>query len=495
MSGNLSPLKGSSVANESMLSLPERRDHNNKQFISKLSDELLARIFIATTGLSIRPRGTYRFTLFPDIAIQVCSQWMRVALASPTLWTHIHIREHFDDDDVSLWISRAGRDVLLDIEIDILEPYCGVAFFDITDWAEQAFHIARIFKFLCSLKAGPQRWKSFSLSVLQPEPLYKFIQLLNKQPAPNLRYLYLCSEPDWNDDEFDEDRPLTKAHYGKAYSLSEHAVPNLRHAEFIYVSWRYVFERPKPLLRGLTTLELSAGRNNLASLPKIHQLLSANPDLKSLQISAGSTSDYEFDRLPDDQRPNCVHFSSLKTLSLEGGDNISLVWDIISIINAPSLENLSLANNGIDEDDIFAANILDYISTGQLPESNSPDNTTTSKPLFPLLRKLDLEGLVSLDTQKVVNMLSSLPLLAHLSMACHQAKKSLGVAPHVLPHLEVLSLKCLGSHQHYQAVEDFITRRALDGTPIPFLEVPVSPPPEHGFEERFPGTVLRLRND
>ncbi|KDN36629.1 hypothetical protein RSAG8_10732, partial [Rhizoctonia solani AG-8 WAC10335] len=489
-------LESNHTLDESTLSLPERRAHNNKQPISKLPDELLGRVFHVTTETSIRPRGAYRFTLFPDVATEVCSQWMRVALASPALWTHIHIREHFDDDNVALWVSRAGNDTLLDIEIDILEPYCGVAFFDITDWGKQSYHIARSFKFLCSLKAaGPQRWRSFSLSVLQPEPLYKFIQLLNKQPAPNLRYLYLCSEPDWNDDEFDEDRPLTKAHYGKSYSLSEHAAPNLRHAEFIYVSWKYVFDRPKPLLTGLTTLELSAGRNNLASLPKIQQLLSANPGLKSLLISAGSTSDYEFDRLPDDQRPKCAHLSSLKTLSLEGGDNISLVWDILSIIKAPSLESLSLANNGIDEDDIFAGNILDYIITGQLPGSNNSDDTTTNKPLFPLLRKLDLEGLVSLDAQRVVNLLSSLPLVTHLSMACYQAKKSLGEAPHVLPRLEVLSLKCSGNHQHYQAAEDFLTKRASDGMPISVIEVPVSPQPELSFEERFPGTVLRIRSD
>ncbi|CUA67328.1 DNA polymerase [Human adenovirus 7] [Rhizoctonia solani] len=484
-----------SIMDNTALSLSERKDHNNKQVISKLPDELLTHIFLVATGLSIRARGAYRFTLFPDVAIQVCSQWMRVALASPTLWTHIHIREHFDDDDVALWISRAGSNTLLDIEIDILEPYCGVAFFDITDWAEQTSHIARIFKFLCSIKAGPRRWRSLSLSVLQPEPLYKFIQLLNKQPAPNLRHLYLCSEPDWNDDEFDEDRPLTKAHYGKAYSLSEHAVPNLRHAEFIYVSWKYVFDRSKSLLCGLTALELSAGRDNLASLAQIQQLLSANPQLRSLHISAGFAGDYEFDRLPNSQRPKYAHLTSLKALSLEGGDNISLVWDILSIINAPSLESLVLSNNGIDEDDIFATNILDYISTGKFPESKNLDDTTTNKPLFPLLRMLDIEGLVSLDAQKTVQLLSSLPQITRLSMSCYQVEKSLGGASSVLPHLEVLSSKCLGSHQHYQSAEAFLARRASDGMPIPILEVPASPQPEPGFEDRFPGSKLRIMKD
>ncbi|CAE6464171.1 unnamed protein product [Rhizoctonia solani] len=191
MSNNSSSLGGKQAQNEETSSLTERRNRNSKQPINRLPDDILARIFLVTTGVSIRPRGAYRFTLFQDVAIQVCSRWMNVALASPTLWTHIHIREHLDDDDVALWVSRAGRDALLDIEVDILEPYCGVAFFDITDWAEKEHHVARIFKYFCSLKAGPQRWRSLSLSILQPEPLYKFIQLLNKQPAPNLRHLYV----------------------------------------------------------------------------------------------------------------------------------------------------------------------------------------------------------------------------------------------------------------------------------------------------------------
>ncbi|KAG8737771.1 hypothetical protein FRC11_001856, partial [Ceratobasidium sp. 423] len=316
---------------------------------------------------------------------------MQVALASPTLWAHIHIREHLDDDSVALWVSRAGRDALLDIEIDILEPYCGVAFFEIDDWTEQESHAARIFMFLCSLKAGPQRWRSLSLSVLQPEPPYKFIRLLNKQPAPNLRYLYFCSEPDWNDDEFDEDRPLTKAHYRKAYSLSEHAVPNLLHAEFICVSWKYIFDRPKPLLSGLTTLDLSAGSwLPQLLLPNLQKLLLANPKLRTLHISAGSASDYEFDRLPDDQRPTPVHLASLITLSLDGGDNISLLWDLLWIISAPSVENLSLTSNGIHEDDIFVPKIFDYITTGRLTESKVPISSLSNKPLFPLLRGLDI---------------------------------------------------------------------------------------------------------
>lgn len=418
---------------------------------------------------------------------------MKVALASPTLWAHIHIREHFDDDDAALWISRAGKDTLLDIEIDILEPYCGVAFFDITNWGEQELHIARIFKYFCSLKAGPQRWRSISLSVLQPEPLYKFIQLLNKQPAPNLRHFYVCSEPDSNDDEFDEERPLTNAHYRKGYSLSEHAAPNLRHVEFVHVAWKYVFDRPKSLLSGLTRLQLSAG-HVLASLPKIQQLLLANPNLELLQISAGYAGDYEFDRLLDDQRPSSVHLSSLKSLLLEGGDNISLVWDILSIIDAPSLRRLSLANNGIDDDDIFATNIFDYIITGQLPGGTNSTITSSNGPLFPLLQELDIEGLPFKD-QKVADLLATLPRVTHLSISCYQAKASIGRAPHVLPHLQVLSLKCWGNHQHYQEVGDILTQRVLDGSPICVVRVPSNPQPEPGFEEQFPETVLRIRND
>ncbi|CAE6494628.1 unnamed protein product [Rhizoctonia solani] len=493
MSNNLDFSEVNRALDESTLSLPEKRAHNNKQPINRLPDKLLERIFMVTTESSIRPRGAYRFTLFPDVAIEVCSQWMRVALASPRLWTHLHIREHLDDNDIALWVSRAGNDTLLDIEIDILEPYCGVAYFDITNWAKQAYHIARIFKFLCSIRAGPHRWRSLSLSVLQPEPLYKCIQLLNQQPAPNLRYLYLCSEPDGNDDEFDEDRPLTKAHYGKAYALSEHAVPNLRHAEFIYVSWKHVFDRPKPLFSGLTSLSLSSGLwVPLLVLPRIQQLLSANPNLESLQLSVGSaTPDYESERLPDDQRPNPVHLSSLRSLSLEGGENITFLGDILAIISAPSLERLTLSNHGLDIDDEVAAGITDYIVTGQLPGSDS-STTSATKPLFPHLRELDVAGL-PFEDQKIADILSSSPLVTRLSIVCYHAKPCMDMAPHALPRLEVLSLECSREHEHSNEIADILTRRASDGVPIRVLEISACSPPEPGFEERFPGTVLRLR--
>ncbi|QRW22822.1 Serine/threonine-protein kinase [Rhizoctonia solani] len=314
---------------------------------------------------------------------QVCSQWMKVALANHALWTHIHIVEHFDDDNVALWVSRAGPDALFDIEIDMLEPYCGVAFFDITDWQEQVSHIGRIFKFFSSVKAGPQRWRSLSLSVLQPEPMYKFIQLLNKHPAPNLSHLYLCSEPDRSDDEFHKERCLTDAHYCKGYSPSEHAVPNLRHAEFTYVSWRYIFDRPKPLLSGLVKLKLSAGTviPELV-LPNIQILLLANPNLRWLRINAEFAYDYEFDRLPDEKCPKPVLLSSLKFLSLEGGDNISLVSDILSIITAPSLDGLMLGSHGVSNDDEFVSKIFNYLATGQPPMTENSAIASINKSAF-----------------------------------------------------------------------------------------------------------------
>ncbi|CUA67327.1 hypothetical protein RSOLAG22IIIB_07364 [Rhizoctonia solani] len=483
------------ILDESKLSLSERRNHNNQQPINKLPDTLLSRIFIVTTESSIKPRSAYRFTLFPDIAIQVCSQWMRVALASPTLWTHLRIREHFDDDDIALWVSRAGKDTLLDIEIAMLEPYCGVAFFDITDTRKQVYHIERIFKFFCSIKAGPQRWRSLSLSVLQPEPLYKFIQLLNKQPAPNLRYLYLSSEPDRSDDEFDEGRPLTKAHYGKAYSLSEHAVPNLRHAELIYVSWKYVFDRPKPLLSGLTTLDLSAGSWIPSPvLPSIQKLLSSNPSLESLRLSAEFVSYYESDDFPDNQRPRPVQLSSLKTLSLEVAEDIILLLDMLSIISAPFLESLSLSSTGLEVDDELAASITSYIVTGQLPGSKDSATDSASKPLFPLIRKLDITGL-PFDDQNIADILASSPLVTHLSLGYYQAKPSMDKAPRALPRLEVLSLQCYVKHKHYRELEELLTQRVLNGTPIPVVEISADsdPEPDPGFQERFPGTVLKLR--
>ncbi|CAE6459056.1 unnamed protein product [Rhizoctonia solani] len=434
----------------------------------------------------VRLRGRKR-------SMQVCSQWMKVAFSSHALWTHIHIVEHFDDDDVALWVSRAGPNQLFDIEIDMLEPYCGVAFFDITDWEEQESHITRIFQFFCSIKAGPQRWRSLSLSVLQPEPMYKFIQLLNKQPAPNLRHLYLCSEPDWNDNEFHEDRCLTNAHRRKGYSLSEHAAPYLRHAELTYVSWNYVFDRPNPLLSGLTVLNLSAGSCIPASvLPNVQKLLSANPKLEWLRISSGSAADYEFDRLPDEECPTPVRLSSLKTLLLDGGDNShSLLWDLLSIITAPSLEVLKLENGGTSDDDEFTPKIFAYLTNGRSKDEGSALSSTSKSP-FPLLRKLDVAGISSVGDKMMADLLASLPLVTHLLISCYEAESSLNKASHVLPSLETLSLSCLGNHQHYQGVEGFLEQRIKDGNPIGTVEVPGKPHPEPDFKQKFPGTVLRI---
>ncbi|KDN36628.1 hypothetical protein RSAG8_10731, partial [Rhizoctonia solani AG-8 WAC10335] len=427
-----------------------RSPHDNRQPIDKLPGELLAYIFIVTEELtrSIAKRNESRYTPFQDIAVQVSSRWRQAAIASPALWTYIRITNARSRDITDLWISRAA------------------------DWKGQEEHATSMFECLSHHGAGPQRWRSLSFSALQPEPIYRLIRLLNQKPAPKLQQLYLYVNHLLGP-ESDSGRGWTEA----LYSL-DHAMPNLAHVEFGRVSWKYVFDRPKPLLSGTShTLKLLGGFEFPASLPKLHQLLSANPSLELLELNIGATPPHTLNPLRGDRPLNPAHLPSLRTLSLGWDFDITWGWGITSIIRAPLLESLSLAGCDFSQGQIASAAFFDYVITGQFPGDNSPINTPTNNPLFPSLRKLDVSDVFLVNTNKAIDMVASFPFITRLSISCSVAPQALSGLQHSLPRLDALSLFCRGNglHKCLQKCSEPVSLREQNGYPVRVEHIVVSP--------------------
>ncbi|KAH7333900.1 hypothetical protein B0J17DRAFT_117746 [Rhizoctonia solani] len=319
-----------------------------------------------------------------------------------------------------------------------------------SNWETPEKIITQIFEYLSQNGVGSRRWRSLSCSAFQPEPLFKLIHLLNQEPAPNLHHLCLTVDSNWFGGSSVEARCPTEAHYRDAYSLSENAVPGLRHVELTYVSWKYVFtiDRSTPLLTGLTTLKLTAGYEHPRSLVQIHNILSANSRLELLELNLGrAEGGYESYYLSNNQRLNPVHLWSLRVLSLNGDDHFSWVWNIISIINTPFIESLSLGGNSWDNNaDLME--LFDYIITGQFPGKNSSSDPSVNKPIFPLVRELDISGLFRPSIDHIISGIPPFRSVTHLSIYCPDARRILNGIRHALPHLGNLSLTCVARKPH-----------------------------------------------
>ncbi|EUC55917.1 F-box-like protein [Rhizoctonia solani AG-3 Rhs1AP] len=473
--------------------LLERSVHNSRQPINKLPDELLVDIFLIveepTRSIrkeaeleSRRERREHRYTPFQDVVVQVSSQWRHAAITSPVLWSYIHITDTHSRDIAQLWASRAGRETLFDIHIELLRPYCVSVPCGIVDWERQEEQVMLTFECLSRHGAGPQRWKSLSFFALHPEPLYVLTGLLNQEPAPELQQLQLFVDGAMDSEtDYQEVRGWTEAHGGEGYSLSEHATPNLAHVEFERVSWKYLFDRPKPLLSGLSTLKLLGGFEFPATLPKLHQLFSANPRLELLELNVGNTPLDTFDSLRGDLHLilNPAHLPLLKKLSLKCNYDITWAWGIISVIRAPLLETLSLAGCGNSQADMTDAELFDHVTSNMFLGNDSRSNIPANSLVFPLLRELDVSELILLKEDKIAQLIASFPFIVCLFIPCLKAVKILNGLPHTLSRLETLSLLCYWDRPHdcVQNVGGLVSSWEQNGCPVQVERL--SPPRLH----------------
>lgn len=328
-----------------------------------------------------------------------------------------------------------------------------------------------VLEFLAIHNAGPHRWKSLSVATKQPEPLLEVISSLNVGSVLPLQNLSLAWKTPYPLPS-EEDRCVSYSHLfddspGHLFELSRPTTPHLRRVDFTLVPWVFILDRPSPLFTGLTHLSLIAAIR-LCGLPKLRNLLAANSQLESLELSSGDAEDQE---LGDEPPP--VQLSSLRSLSMMNSSCEAWMLAIVKMIEAPGLQNLTLATGGYESRTY--SNVLKYVSTGKLPSQQTPINDTPSadKPIYPSLRELDVSRVIDFEDE-IVDLLASLSTITRLTIDIGQAP-CLGRAPWLLPKLIFLKLPSLVS----EYLASILRNRAEAGFPVKVVEVPV------GWQDRI----------
>jgi hypothetical protein len=347
----------------------------------------------------------------------------------------------------ALYLSRSGYTALLDIDISMLSRYWKEVKIGTNDWANQATYIPKLLEFLAFHGASTSRLKSLSIQSHQPEPLFKFIDILNAESAPALQCLSLEWRPYENLMDSIENARTRDIHNlpSDLRSLSGLSLPNLHCVKLLSIPWGFVLDRPSPLLTGLTSLELTSA-TYLTTYSKLHELLSANPQLESLVINSRAGNS-----LTTDIASHTVQLSSLRNLSIQGGCYIEWVQDVLKMIEAPSLAKFTLSSLASFDERIV--NLLRFIS----------------KPLYPALHELDISDIGD-GSSEVADMCSSFPSITRLSISYAQAKILCRV-PWVLPQLNFISFKYVDRVKSHLDLGDILRRRADAGFPIQVVEL------------------------
>ncbi|KAF7795638.1 hypothetical protein EIP86_006803 [Pleurotus ostreatoroseus] len=95
------------------------RDHNDTLPISKLPNEILAKVFrVHATGL--RCKNTGKGSLPFQVAVShVCQRWRKVAISTAVLWTRFRVKGHTQHKALDQWMARSQHALLyLNIKYD-----------------------------------------------------------------------------------------------------------------------------------------------------------------------------------------------------------------------------------------------------------------------------------------------------------------------------------------------------------------------------------------
>ncbi|KAH7325472.1 hypothetical protein B0J17DRAFT_226146 [Rhizoctonia solani] len=415
-----------------MLSDPEitpRKKQPDDSRVHKLPSELLLRIFLIGEEIdrAARPRELWYLGM-QDIVTQVCSHWRDIAVNCPMLWTHIHITRPGPRHLASVYLARAGAVTLLDINIEMRARYYNGLEIGDDDWKHQRAAVPEILYFLDSCGAPVSRWKSLSVSALEPDVLLKFIGTLCAEAAPALRFLScrlsrLVSVSS-------EDRIIRDPQYSSDfYQLSPFVVPSLRCVELDRLPWSYVFDRPPPVFAGLTELRLTSGAT-LSSPAQLQELLSFNPQLEVLSLSTSDTSYEVLNNLePVSQR---IRMQQLNTLSVNTIMNLSWALSVLQLIEAPVLKRLSLSSFvSTKAEDVQIPDLCRFICTH--PSGDSALNEFQS----PSIHELDIHNFL-LRREQVVDIFTCWPSITRLY--ANRAQLETLWDPLLLPNLSYLKV-------------------------------------------------------
>ncbi|CAE6468439.1 unnamed protein product [Rhizoctonia solani] len=444
--------------------------------INNLPPELLSYIFVFGEQAErfTRTNQATEHVRFPDVASQVCRHWRIVAINNPALWTYVVMKRPGEREVAMRYVSRTGLTDILDIEIEMRTEFWHQAEISPIDWIAQRAHTYDLLETLKTMGATPDRWRTLSVWVRQPEPLFEVVSFLHSHATPVLQCLSLR----WGSKSMqshEESRAINGMEMSlRSLVLSGTSAPCLRHVESTSVPWPFILERPSPLFTGLISLSLTAA-TRLISVANLTPLLRGNPRLESLHLSSepdelkAAYSSF-LDRF---SHTECVPLISLRSLSIQSAySRGDWILDILKAIRAPNLETFTLATelyadyaSGTTD---YELRLLNYLSGSDLDgDASEPITSTETTSIYPLLHELDVSR-VSCQSggRTMITLLSSFPSISSLSIASHQMD-CLGRSPWLLPRLKVLRLSGLLCSD----LGNVLRRRNSAGYPIPFVEL------------------------
>ncbi|KAG8788131.1 hypothetical protein FRC12_014904 [Ceratobasidium sp. 428] len=454
------------------LDLSYLRLQNSKCCANKLPAELLLRIFVVgDEEQRARRKELSPYRGFQDLVTQVCTHWRNVAIENSSLWTYIYISQPPPHNSAALYLIRCGQSTLLDIDLRMTGRFFDKQP-DSDNWDLKISRANETIKFLAQHGAFISRWKSLIVSSRVSPALYSTLEHIYPESAPALQFLSVEWRPrrDHASALHDESRSID---YLPAF---EHICPGsdqpfsqLRHAEFIAAPSSFLFRRPLPILVGLTRLKILCGFN-LFPQEKLYALLSANPQLESLDISMNSLNSND-DFEPADYRVSLPH---LRSLIITWNWSLSWALEVIQIVDDCTIERLALSGNIYrpEEASLLAEQIINH-ATGKDGTGTSP--TSIHDPSLPCrrayfaLQHLDVSGLCFFGddcTGAFIDLFSALPEITHLT-APADIVTALANQPSLLPRLEWIKL----SGEPPEGFGRILYHRAQGGCPVKVLEI------------------------
>ncbi|KAG9088998.1 hypothetical protein FS749_001702 [Ceratobasidium sp. UAMH 11750] len=437
--------------------------------INKLPPELLLRIFaLGDEEQRAKRKEGAPYYGFQDLVTQVCTHWRYVAINNPALWTYIYVSRPPPHNSAALYLGRSGSASLLDIDLEMEKSFFG-KLFDSDDWVTMTFRAKRTIECLVQYGATTSRWNSLMVRAGIPQILYKSLEYIHPKSASALRFLSL----EWRVHD-NPDFTFRNEHRGLAYPvIFDNVYPNagdrfpqLHHAEFNRVPTHFLLGRPLPMLVGLTHLKLASGFN-LISHGQLHDLLSANPQLESLDISIGLGDSNDFE--PTDRQ---VILPSLRSLVITSRSSPSWAQGIIKMINGPAIEHLKLSGSISQQEAAFrlAKQIVDRTigSGADAPSASTYSHGLSHQQVYPSLRHLDIgslcPGYAGINASR--DLFSILPTITSLT-APAKVFVVLRDQPWLLPQLEWVTIP----GEPPEELGDVLRCREEGGCPVKTLEI------------------------
>jgi hypothetical protein len=396
---------------------------NQMARISRLPNEILTHIFMAGQQLKLRKDGSHGSgPSFEVLISHVSSYWREVCLGTPSLWTNIRNRSDASVEreigQISAYLARS-KSCPIDITFHIVDT---CLYGD---------------KLISMISAHITRWRRVFFEMQYEGDFVNVVSQIRNSAAPVLEHLSIC--PNNRDN----------SEYGKQIFSS--GAPALTFVRLAGVAIRF----SQPPLNAVTTLHLEDVHMEM-SIQYSHfcEIIAAAPSLLNLSLYGITIESW-----PSAENPT-IEMLTLRSLRVRGGP--SMIYDLLSAVEAPLLESLIIADCA-DEDLV-------------------PPWTTTqfalSTPKFPKLHTLTLSDCY-FTYRSCKSIFRNLPTITHFALLGSfdsDILKGLGNDGQLsseLPwaELHTLTIERLETAQETLLCTSVLTGRLQSGRPIVVLRL------------------------